>query len=147
MLIYTGTMSRIPYTERCVRIYSWNDTYERYMRLAHVRWLVDELRSGRQSVSDRNGIRKHVKSPWVTSPRSRFSSCLAYCVDLQHSPKNDAISTTIFPSRKNWSSQDNSIYIRKNSYTALRSFPSKVSKFNIFYIQRRKREYANTFHF
>lgn len=115
MLIYTGTMLRIPYTvfERCVRIYSWNDTYERYMRLAHVRWLVDELRSGRQSVSDRNGIRKHVKSPWVTSPRSRFSSCLAYCVDLQHSPKNDAISTTIFPSRKNWSSQDNSIYSKK----------------------------------
>lgn len=43
----------------------------------------------------RNGIRKHVKSSWVTSPRSRFSPCLRVLrPGLQRSPKGNATVAT-----------------------------------------------------
>lgn len=101
---------------------------------------MDELRSGRQSVSGRNGIRKHVKSPWVTSPRSRFSSCLAYCVDLQRPPNGNAISTTFSGKSDHLQESDlnryqGNPYIKKTLDSAVTLVPSKAS-FNIFYYTR-----------
>lgn len=79
------------------------------------------------------GLESTSSLSWVTSPRSRFSSCLAHCaVHLQHSPKGDLPSLFSGKSHLNWISSSS----RYNSI-----FPSRY----YFIIRRRETWIRSTF--